>query len=492
MSRKLPEWANDFDITGRTAAKSAGIAVGSGLARLIASFAGALVLARFLSPEDFGLVAIATPLILLVGAFADGGVSTYTLQSKQVSSRELTLSFWLALCSGLGVGLAVILLSPLAAWIFEDERLVLILCVLSASIVFSSIASQHNALTKKFHRQDLYGISEIVAAFCSLVVAVYIAYVGGGYWALVSIPVTRQVTHTLSIWLLTKWVPGRPYFDRKLAGVIMGFSGYIIIFQTINVLNKSIDKWMLGYNQSAEVLGYYAMAVSIMMLPSMQLLSPIGGAIIPHLSKVYHDDPDRFGPGVHEISVILICLICPCMIWASVYSDMLLVTVLGAKWLPSSPIFSVLALASIAMTMLSIVGWTYTSVGNSRLLSNLAIVSVVLLTLTSGVASLYGGLAMAWTLLLNFLFMIILYFSLLLRDRNLSVPVVKIFRDVSVIICWAFLVVYAVQYIDSKLLTNPYLSLMVTFFISLFLSLAMPLLVFKESRLQIVGMLSRR
>ena len=63
------------------------------------------------------------------------------------------------------------------------------------------------------------------------------------------------------------------------------FSGYIIIFQTINVLNKSIDKWMLGYNQSAEVLGYYAMAVSIMMLPSMQLLSPIGGQLFRTLVK---------------------------------------------------------------------------------------------------------------------------------------------------------------------------------------------------------------
>jgi PST family polysaccharide transporter len=485
MNHKLPIWAVDNELTGRSATKSAGIAIGSGLARLLASFFGALVLARFLSPEDFGLIAIATPIILLVGAFADGGVSTYTLQSKQVTHRNLTLSFWLAIVTGLGVACFVALTSPLAAWLFKDERLIPILSALAFSILFSSIGSQHNALTKKFHRQDIYGIAEIIAAVSSLLGSVYIAYLGGEYWALVAIPVIRQLVHTTVVVLATGWVPGVPFVDTAMAKTIMGFSAYIIIFQIVNVLNKSIDKWMLGYHQDPEVLGYYAMAVSIMMLPSMQLLSPIGGAIIPHFSKVYHHENDRFGSVVRTVMVLLVSLICPAMIWASAYSELLLGTVLGEKWLMSAPVFSVLALASIAMTILSVVGWTYTSIGNSKVLSNLALFSVVILTITSAYGAMSGAVILAWVVLFNFILMILLYFTFIIRDRNVEIPVLRIFLDITILISWSSLVVYTVVYLNSYYSINSYADLVFSFVLSILFSVVPALICFSDIRRQI-------
>ena len=492
MKNGLPVWADNEGINASSAAKSAGIAIGSGLARLLASFFGALVLARFLTPEDFGLVAIATPIILLVGAFADGGVSTYTLQSKEVTQRNLTLSFWLALITGLSVACVVVFASPLAAWVFNDDRLVLILSVLALSILFSSIGSQHNALTKKFHRQDIYGIAEIIAAISSLLGSVYIAYLGGGYWALVAIPVIRQLVHTFVVIAATGWMPGAPFADKVMAKAIMGFSAYIIIFQIVNVLNKSIDKWMLGYHQNPDTLGYYAMAVSIMMLPSMQLLSPIGGAIIPHFSKVYHYDNDRFGWVVRNIMVLLVSLICPAMVWASAYSELLLGTVLGEKWLMSAPVFSVLALASIAMTILSVVGWTYTSIGNSKVLSNLALLSVVILTITSAYGAMSGAVVLAWVVLINFIIMIFLYFTFIVLDKNVEIPVLRIVLDLAMVISWCFMVVYAVSFANSYYSINNYADLVLSFVLSIIFSLVPILLCVSELRRQFSVLLKKR
>ena len=492
MKSSLPIWAHNDRTNANTAVKSAGIAIGSGLARLMASFFGALLLARFLSPEDFGLVAIATPIILLVGAFADGGVSTYTLQSKQVTQRNLTLSFWLALITGLSVACVVIFASPLAAWVFKDDRLILILSVLALSILFSSIGSQHNALTKKFHRQDIYGIAEIIAAVSSLLGSVYIAYLGGEYWALVAIPVIRQLVHTTVVVVATGWVPGVPFVDTTMAKTIMGFSAYIIVFQIVNVLNKSIDKWMLGYHQNPEVLGYYAMAVSIMMLPSMQLLSPIGGAIIPHFSKVYHHENDRFGSVVRTVMVLLVSLICPAMLWASAYSELWLGSVLGEKWLMSAPVFSVLALASIAMTILSVVGWTYTSIGNSKILSTLALVSVFVLTVSSAYGAMSGAVVLAWVVLINFLIMIFLYFTFIILDKNVEIPVFRIVLDLAMVVSWCFVVVYTVSYANSYYSINSYADLVLSFLLSIMFSLAPILLCFSEIRRQFSVFLQKR
>lgn len=492
MVQKLPVWAEADKVGMNSAAKSAGIAIGSGFARLTASFLGALILARFLTPEDFGLVAIATPVILLMGAFADGGVSTHTLQRKTLTQRTLTLSFWLALGSGLIVAGVVVLLSPLIMIIFQDDRLVNIISLLAFSIVFSVLGSQHNALAKKYHRQNLYGVAEIIAAFLSLFASVYLAYLGAGYWALVAIPVVRQGVHTIVMWVLVGWTPGKPFYDNSLMREVIGFSSYILIFQFVNVLNKSIDKWFLGYNQDPEALGYYAMAFSIMMLPSMQLLTPIGGAVIPELSRIYHYNKINLADTISKITVVLLGVISPAMIWASINAELLISIVLGEKWLPSAPIFSVLSLVSILMTILSIVGWTYTAVGNSRILSNLSIVSVLVLTLTSMIGTQYGALVMAWVLFANFAFMALIYYAFLFSDRSLKLPVLKYVRDVLLVVGWSAIVGFVTDWLFSMLSMNEYLRLVICLALTMLGAIGGVLVAFASLRKEILYKLRGR
>lgn len=460
MKTELPHWANTTLLTSSSTAKSSAIVILSGVARLVASFLGALVLARFLTPGDFGLVALATPIILLAGAFADGGVSTYTLQSKSTSSKELTLAFWLALFSGIAVFIFLLAISPLVALLFNEEDLTLILVALAFSVLFSVVGSQHNAISKKYHRQQLYALAEITAALMSFLGALGVAYVGGGYWALVAIPLVRQLVHTIVIWLVTGWVPSRPSINVSSSKIILGFSVYIIIFQIINILNKSIDKWFLGYNQGVEELGLYAMAVSIMMLPSMQLLSPIGGAVIPLFSSVFHNAIEDLGDMVYRVSFVLIIIICPLMVWAATYSGELIVLVLGSAWQDVAPIFSILAYASIAMSFLSVVGWLYTSMGRAKTLSYLSGFSFVLFTISVGVASVYGSITLAWTVVLNFIFMIITYLIFISREKEIDIPILKILLHCCAVILISYFFSEVVRYVFDRYVLVPFVEVL--------------------------------
>ena len=439
MKNGLPVWADNEGINASSAAKSAGIAIGSGLARLMASFLGALILARFLSPEEFGLVAIATPIILLMGAFADGGVSTHTLQAKVVTHKRLSISFWLAVGVGLLAAVITVSSAPLVVWIFSDDRLFLIMSVLALSVLFSSAGSQHSALAKKFHRQDIYGIAEIAAAVISLAGALTIAYLGGGYWALVAIPVFRQMTQSFVMWVGTGWRPGFYRLDPNTVKEVMGFSSFIIVAQVVSVLSKSVDKWMLGYHGSTEQLGFYAMAVSIMMLPSMQLLSPVAGAVIPYLSRVHHDNGQSLGMHLSRVNSLLLMIVWPAMLWAGWESTGLISVVLGDKWLNTSPIFSVLAMASVAMMQLSVIGWLFTAIGNSKVISNLSIISLLVLTVSSYFVAPYGAVAMAYAVFGNFFFMMLVFFYALHRDERFDENISSYMASVLAIILIGFL-----------------------------------------------------
>ena len=447
MKTALPGWALEEKLSARSTARGSVIAIGSGVARLSASLLGALVLARYLSPEDFGLVAIAMPIVLVMGALSDGGVSTHTLQAKSLTRQGLSLSFYLASLVGVISVFLTIFSGILLSLIFDDSRLVPILFALAFAVFMSSLGSQHNALAKRYHRQDLYGLAEIIAAVCSLISAVYIAKSGGEYWALVAIPLVRQAVHTVVMWCATGWVPSIVSYDHHVAKSIMSFSSFIILSQLVNILGKSVDKWILGYHASAEELGYYAMAVSIMMLPSMQLLSPVAGAVIPYLSRVYHQKPRDLSAEYNRINFILLSVVLPGMLWASLNSEFLIVLVLGEKWLNTAEVFSVLAIASVLMMQLSVVGWLFTSIGKSKVLSNISIFSLVSLSILSLFFAKYGALYMAFAVLANyaiascvFLAALVFYGGVGVTFAN-SMPVTIIVAVVSVVI------VYGVDYL---------------------------------------------
>lgn len=355
----LPQWATQADnVSGGRVMKSASITLASGVVRFVASMATAIILGRLLSPDDFGLVGMVMPLIALVSIFADGGVSYYTLRSRNLNHADTSLTFWLGGIVAFGFFLFFFSASPLVARFYDEPRLTPVAAVLAATFLLTIFSAQHNALVKRCYRQDLFAVAEISGSIVGLVVGVLLAWRGAAYWALVAAPLARQAVHSAVIWSLTRWVPALPRFDWEKSKAILSFGWFMIFSIALGALMKNIDKVLLGWQFDTQEVGYYTMAYSIMMLPVWQVLTPIGGAVVPYLSQI-RSDPARLRQGLQVLVVVLGVIIAPAMCWAALISEPLLRFVLGEQWVPSARIFSMLALASISMALTMPLGWSF-------------------------------------------------------------------------------------------------------------------------------------
>ncbi len=362
----LPLWAADTETINNAGAarvvKSAAITMSSGVVRLAGSLVSAVVLGRLLTPDDYGLVGMVMPLIAFAGIFSDGGVSTHTLQSRSLTQDNMSLAFWVGAVFALSMFLAMLAISPVVAHVYGDDRLLKIMPIIALGLLSSLFIMQHNALVKRCYRQKIFAISEICGSISGLIFGVSLALYGAGYWALVAIPLARNIAHAISIWMLTGWVPSLPKWELDKVKALVGFGGIIVINGVMVVAAKNFDKILLGMKYGAEELGYYAMAYSIMLLPFMQVLAPVGGAVVPYLGQI-KDDPVRFNSHLSKVVIGLGVLVAPLMAFAALRSEQLLIFTLGEKWLPSVDVFCMLAIASIGLTMMSPLSWAMVACG---------------------------------------------------------------------------------------------------------------------------------
>jgi len=391
----LPNWAqNTGRAGGGRVAKSAAITVGSGAVRFIGSIGTAIILGRLLSPNDFGLVGMVAPVMAVVGIFADAGVSYYTLQSKDLNHKDMSLTFWIGACMATLLFVLLFLASPLVSMFYGEERLGPITAVIACSMLITIFTAQHNALVKKCFRQDLYAVAEIVGSMCGLAAGVGFALSGAGYWSLVAIPIARHSSHAIVIWSLTRWIPGKPTFDKQKTKTIMIFGWHMMFGNAIVILSRNIDKVLIGWKFGAQEVGYYAMAYSIMMLPFLQVLTPVGGSILPYFSQI-RENAKEFNVGVCRVVGALGMVVAPLMIWAALVSKSLLVFFLGEQWAPAAEIFSMLALASVSLTFTMPLNWALVASGQPSKLSKWSAMTIAPIILAYAVGLSWSGVGVA-------------------------------------------------------------------------------------------------
>ncbi len=371
MKSELPSWADNAHKAGSKAVKNALITITSGAARFLASILTALILGRLLTPEDFGLVGMVLPIMALMNVFSDGGVSHHTLQVAKITHKELSLTFWLGAFVCLSAFLLLSLSAPGIAYFYSDARLGPITLVLAATLLINIFTIQHNALVKKCFRQDIYAYAEIAGACAGLILGISIAYMGGNYWAIVAIPLGRHFSHALVLWSMTGWVPGKFSYQKEKASEILSFGWYMTISAALTTFSRNVDKILIGAKFDATELGFYTMAYSIMAIPFLQVLTPVGGVAVPYLSQL-KNDPQRFMKGANHVCVGIGLSVVPIMLWASYYSEELIVTILGEKWLNSAEIFSFLALSSISLALYTPPNWSLLAAGKAKELAKLS------------------------------------------------------------------------------------------------------------------------
>jgi O-antigen/teichoic acid export membrane protein len=194
----------------RRAARSGAATLTSQGCILIIQFASTVVLARLLTPADYGLFAIVFAVVTFAALFKDLGLPLATVQRAEITHEQISTLFWINLSVGCALAAATALFAPVVAWAYREPRLAWATVAMSTTFLFTGLASQHRALLRRHLSLTLLSAIEVVSFFVGAIFAVVAALAGARYWSLVVLQLAAGASNTVGLWAACGWRPGRP------------------------------------------------------------------------------------------------------------------------------------------------------------------------------------------------------------------------------------------------------------------------------------------
>jgi O-antigen/teichoic acid export membrane protein len=359
-----------------------------------------IVLARLLTPADFGLVAMVSTITGLGQAFADLGLSEATIQRKEITHAQVSTLFWINLAVGLGLTLVTASLAPVLARFYREPRLIYITIVMSLTFLIGGLRVQADALLKRQMRFSLIAIRDITAYVIGVLVAITMALRGLGYWALVALPLTLNFIIMALSWLMINWRPGLPRRGVNASSLVV-FGGNVAASYLITSVNRSADNILVGWHLGAAPLGFYSRAYNLLMLPLRQLNGPAGSVAIPAFSRI-QGEPERFARYYLGMVNLIVWIAAPLFGFLFVAARPVIVIALGRQWEEAVPVFQILVISALGQLLLDTTTWLLVSRGEGgRLLKLLAVISpIIVLSFAIGLPLGISGVALSGSLVL--------------------------------------------------------------------------------------------
>ena len=348
---------------GRIAARGAGITLTSQVIRFALQFGSLIVLARLLSPQAFGVVAMVTAITNVMEIVRDFGLSSAAIQAKELNDAERTNLFWVNTGIGMACALVVTLSAPAFVRIYGTSVVGPIVLALGWLFIVSGINTQFRAELSRSLRFKALAVTDIAAQFGSIAVAISLARAGAGYWAIVGQQIALVVITCVSNVLLCKWRPGRP---RRSVSIrrFFRFGGGVLGTQVIGYATNNLDSVAIGIYSGSGPLGLYSRAYQLLMVPLTQVNNPMTRVVLPVLSRV-QDDDDTYSRYLRKAQLVGCYLLASVFAVAAGVSVPLVTLLFGPGWSGIAPIFAALAIGGIFRGIGQISYWMFLSRGRT-------------------------------------------------------------------------------------------------------------------------------
>ncbi|MGH9550167.1 MAG: oligosaccharide flippase family protein, partial [Terriglobales bacterium] len=216
-----------------------------------------VVLARLLSPSDFGLVAMVTVVTGVLDIFATGGLSAAAVQKAEISDAELSTLFWINIAIGVLLGLICLAAAPALSVFYNEPKTSLVIFAIAPAFVINATGVQHLALLQRELRYVTLAVIEVGSELVTTAVAIGMAIAGCGYWAVVASAITGPLIVTVGAWVTSGWLPGRPQPLRDVRAMLR-FGGTITLNALIAYVAYNFDKVLVGRYYGPGMLGIYS------------------------------------------------------------------------------------------------------------------------------------------------------------------------------------------------------------------------------------------
>jgi PST family polysaccharide transporter len=373
---------------GTTTARGAFVTFGGQGAQILLQMTLVVVLARLLSPKDYGLYAMILVICGVGEVFRDFGLSSAAVQAKTVSKAQRDNLFWIN--TAIGALLSVLLFAgaPLVARLFDEPRLVPVAHLLCVTFLINGMATQYRADLNRQMRFGPLALTDLTAQVVNLAVGISLAAAGATYWALVTSQIAQVSTVLIMLFIFARWLPGRPQRGANMGG-FLHFGSNFVATQLVNYAANNADTLTIGIRFGAVPLGLYNRAYQLLMNPLNQIRKPATTVALPVLSRL-QDSPAQANAYIVRGQILIGYTVVAGLAFAAGAAVPLVHLFLGDKWDSVAFIFGMLGIAAI-FQMMSFVGyWIYLSKGLTNHLLRWTVMSSVLRVVCILIGSMWG------------------------------------------------------------------------------------------------------
>jgi PST family polysaccharide transporter len=332
--------------------------------KFVFSTVATIVLARLLTPEDYGLIGMVAILINFVGMFQYMGLSTATVKWADLTHQQVSTLFWINM--GLSTLIMVITIAsgPLLAWFYKEPRLIGIATGYGITILLAGLAIQHEAILSRQMRFAAIVVVEVVALLIGFVAAVIAAWRGAGYWALVINQMVMTLMTVIGVWALCRWRPGLPARGIGIRSML-SYGGNLTGFNIMTFFARNLDNALIGKFWGPYQLGVYSRAYQMLLMPMQQINAPLAAVAVPTLSRLA-DSPERYRAAYLKILEKIVLVTMPLAALMIATSDWMVMLLLGPQWLGTGRIFMLLGLAAMIQPVTKTAWWLFSTQGRTR------------------------------------------------------------------------------------------------------------------------------
>lgn len=309
----------------------------------------ALILARLLSPHDWGLAAMVLVFSGFVVVFTDNALGTALIQRRQLERGDRSTVFWIS--AAVGVALAVVgtlLAEPLARFYGEpDVRWLFV--ALSLGFLVSSLGTTQLALLirdMQFRRLEL---RQIAATLVGAAVGISLAVSGYGAWAIVGQILGEAVVSTALLWILSPWRPSATISAASLRR-LGGFAGNVFAENVVWQASRTLSSVLIGRVLGAAVLGTYTLATTVILMPFARIAAPLQQVFFPAFSQLT-DDRERMADIWLRATRLVAAVSIPALVGLAVVAPDFVQVVLGPKWAEAATVIQILAVVGIIQAL---------------------------------------------------------------------------------------------------------------------------------------------
>jgi PST family polysaccharide transporter len=365
-------------------------------------FGSQLLLARFLFPADFGLVAMAAPVLGFIQTITDIGLGQAIIQRPSLTQGQVSSIFWFNMALSLCTTALFLILSPVVVWAFGEPRLFILMIVMSSLIPLSALSIHPVAILSRRMQFGTIAKFDLAASVAGMLVTVIGAWTGWSYWSLVAGQAVSTSLNCILCWVGCRWRPSKPAFHAE-AWADLRFGGNLTVANLATYLTTTADNIIIGLTTGAASLGIYDRSYRLAVQPLGQMMSPISRVAVPYFSRL-NSMPDEYRRAYSHVLRTVLLITLPLMLVCISNANALILVLLGQRWAGAVPVFTWICVGGLASALYASVYWLFISQARTRELMAVTSINSAINVVAFIIGSRWGVVGIAAGGALSFVF----------------------------------------------------------------------------------------